>query len=224
MRSLLFPASLFLTGLLLSVPALSQSVSPEKLVPEFQPGVHYFEIPDPGSVPDASQVLVNEFFWYGCIHCFRFEPLLLEWQQQQPQDVVFEPVPAIWNGIMETHARMFYTAKKLGLLEQAHQRFFDNLNVMGQRLDNAGKIAATLAEYGADEDRVKATLNSPEITAQVQQARQLNSHYRIGGTPQMVVQGKYRVETNESVPNHEAMLSVVNFLVNKIRRENNPSH
>ena len=39
-------------------------------------GTHYTELPNPVNTRDASKVEVLEAFWYGCSHCFRFEPLL----------------------------------------------------------------------------------------------------------------------------------------------------
>ena len=37
-------------------------------------GTHYTELPNPVNTRDASKVEVLEAFWYGCSHCFRFEP------------------------------------------------------------------------------------------------------------------------------------------------------
>ena len=56
---------------------------------------HDFQLINPPLVADKSRIEVTEFFWYGCPHCFDFEPLLSAWVKKLPADVSFRRVPAI---------------------------------------------------------------------------------------------------------------------------------
>ena len=48
--------------------------------------------PLPPTLPSAQKkVEVIEFFWYGCPHCFAFEPMLEGWVKTLPADVLFPP-------------------------------------------------------------------------------------------------------------------------------------
>ena len=61
-------------------------------------GTHYVRLPQaaPVSAP-AGKVEVVEFFWYGCNHCYNFEPSLGAWADKLPADVVFRRVPVAFR-------------------------------------------------------------------------------------------------------------------------------
>ena len=56
------------------------------------------------------------------------------------------------------------------------------------------------------------------VRTKVNQAEKRMQDYQIRSTPNMVVNGKYLITTGENVPTQEAMLEVVNFLVEKERQ------
>ena len=43
---------------------------------EWVEGQHYRVITPPVAVGASDEVVVTEFFWYGCGHCYTFEPML----------------------------------------------------------------------------------------------------------------------------------------------------
>ena len=53
----------------------------------------YREIKPAQSTEPGNKVEVIEFFWYGCPHCFTFEPMLESWARRLPPDVAFRQVP-----------------------------------------------------------------------------------------------------------------------------------
>ncbi len=186
------------------------------LLEKFQEGVHYFAINPPVPVDDPNKIEVAEMFWYGCSHCFAFEPVLNKWKPTLAADVNFVRVPAMWNPIMEAHARFLYTAKKLGVLEDSHQAIFNEIHINGKRLDKTEDIALLLEKFGANRKEVINDLNSFDITSEVKKADLRARSYKIGGVPNVVVEGKYRIETNENVK-QDNMLEVVDFLIKKSR-------
>ena len=180
-------------------------------------GTHYTELPTPVNTRDAAKVEVIEAFWYGCSHCFRFEPLVLAWEQKLDEDVDFMRFPALWNPLMEIHARIYYTAESLDLVEELHPEIYSAINLQGNRLASEGQIAELFAEHGVERDDFAAAFNSFSVRTRVKQAEQRMGDYQIRSTPNMIVNGKYLVTTGEAVRTQQEMLDVVDFLIEKER-------
>jgi thiol:disulfide interchange protein DsbA len=60
------------------------------------------------------KVEVVEVFWYACGHCYLLEPKLEAWDRSgRPANAQLVRLPATWNPLVKTHARVFYTAEAL---------------------------------------------------------------------------------------------------------------
>ena len=204
-----------LTFVLLMPLAFSSFAQIEKFIA----GTHYIELSAPANTNDSSKVEVLDVFWYGCSHCFRFEPLIANWEAVMPADVDFGRFPAIWNGLMEVHAQVYYTAEAMDALDVVHEHVFNAINIEGNRLQNEGQIGALFAKYGINEDDFTKSFNSFSVRTKVNQAKQRMEAYEIRSTPNMIVNGKYLVATGQSVSTQADMLEVVDFLVEKERQE-----
>jgi protein dithiol oxidoreductase (disulfide-forming) len=204
-----------LTFLLLMPMAVSSFAQIERFVA----GTHYTELKAPVNTNDASKVEVLEVFWYGCSHCFRFEPLITNWEVTKPADVDFGRFPAMWNGLMEVHAQVYYTAEAMDALDIVHEHIFNAINIEGNRLQNEGQIGALFAKYGINEDDFGKAFNSFSVRTKVNQAKKRMQDYEIRSTPNMIVNGKYLVTTGEAVRTQADMLEVVDFLVEKERQQ-----
>jgi len=204
----------FTAVLALAALALTAYAQPERYVA----GTHYVELPAPVRTGDPAKIEVIEAFWYGCAHCFRFEPLLANWESNLPDDVVFERFPAQWNDLMKIHAQIYYTAEALGVLETVHDPVFNAINVEGNRLQNERQIGDLFARFGVDEERFKAAFNSFSVRTKVNQGDKRMQDYQIRSTPNMIVNGKYLITTGQTVTTQEELLNVVNFLVDKERQ------
>lgn len=180
-------------------------------------GTHYTELPNPVNTRDASKVEVLEAFWYGCSHCFRFEPLLAAWEENAPDDVDVVRFPALWNDLMKIHAQVYYTAEALGKLDVLHTPVFNAINLQGNRLQNERQIGSLFAEHGVTEEDFEKAFNSFSVRTKVNQAEKRMQDYQIRSTPNMIVNGKYLVTTGQNVRTQEEMLEVVEFLVEKER-------
>lgn len=184
----------------------------------YQEGKDYRVLANPVLVADPNKIEVAEVFWYGCGHCFAFEPLVRKWKEKLPDDVAYVYVPAMWNGAMERHARIFYTANALGVWDKMHQPIFNAINIDRKHLVDDKEIAALFNQYGVDGDKAIKTLNSFGTTSLVKQADARARGYDIKGTPTLVVNGTYVIET-ERAGSHENMLKIASYLVDKIRAE-----
>ena len=116
----LFPKTLItaVLTLLVTLPLASTSVGQ---IEKYVAGTHYTELRAPVNTPDDSKIEVLEAFWYGCSHCFRFEPLVADWESKAADDVDFRRFPAMWNALMKVHAQIYFTAeeaKEYGLIDR----------------------------------------------------------------------------------------------------------
>ncbi|MBR9912603.1 MAG: thiol:disulfide interchange protein DsbA/DsbL [Gammaproteobacteria bacterium] len=184
----------------------------------YREGVHFIELDNPVRTQDPNRIEVTEVFWYGCGHCFHFEPMVHQWSLKQADDVNFQQSPAMWNDTMEVHARAFYVAKALNILDKVHQPLFNALNLQGKRLADKGSLATFFADYGVDQETFDKAFNSFGVTSQVKQASSRARSYGITGTPEIIVDGKYRI-SSKLAGSQENMLKVADFLVAKIRAE-----
>lgn len=199
----------------LIISLLPMAVSSFAQIERYVVGTHYTELPNPVNTNDASKVEVLEAFWYGCSHCFRFEPLLTAWEEAQGDDVEVVRFPALWNNLMKIHAQVYYTAEAMDKVDVLHEPVFNAINLQGNRLQNERQIAALFAEHGVSQDEFESAFNSFSVRTKVNQAEKRMEDYQIRSTPNMIVNGKYLVTTGQNVPTQEEMMEVVEFLVQK---------
>lgn len=164
----------------------------------------------------GSKIEVVEMFWYGCPHCYHFEPHVKQWKKSLAKDVSFKRVPAIFNDKWALHARAYYTAEALGVLEKIHQPLFDAMHQKKQRLDDQAKLADFFAQHGVNKEKFNSTFYSFAVNSKVNWAKHLTNAYKIEGVPTMIVQGKYRTSASLA-GGHKEVIQVVNDLVAKER-------
>ena len=119
---------------------------------------------------------------------------------------------------MKVHGQIYYAAEALDAVNIVHEPVFNAINVQGNRLQNERQISALFVEHGISEEDFERAFNSFSVRTKVNQAEKRMQDYQIRSTPNMVVNGKYLITTGENVPTQEAMLEVVNFLVEKERQ------
>ncbi len=189
----------------------------------YREGLHYETLGKPLSRTDAAagEVEVVGFFWYGCSHCYRFEPLLQSWVRKLPDDVRFQASPVgFGHPIRKLHARAFYVIQALGQMDPLHDRVFHAMHAERQTLNSEGALAQLFAQNGVGEQRFRSAMHSFGVGAMLSQAESRAKRYGVTGTPQMGVNGKYLVaSTRENKLTPPDILKVVSYLVAKERRE-----
>ena len=162
------------------------------------------------SQPD--KVVVTEIFWYGCPHCFRFEPYVEKWSANLAEGVVFEQVPSSLNPRWTEHARAYYSFQLMGQLEQIHRAFFDAIHLKRERLNSVDTIAEFVAERGLDEKAFREYYFSFPVETQIRKNVQREKRYGHNGVPAVIVNGKYLVSASQAGSN-ERMIQIMSFLV-----------
>ena len=164
----------------------------------------------PTQNPDKIEVI--EFFWYGCPHCYAFEPLLEKWSKTLPKNVEFIRQPAAFNELWSKHAKAYYTAEALGIVDKVNSDLFDAIQNKKESLDTEESLAKFFAAHGVNEAQFKEAYNSFGVDSQMREAPLLAAKYGITGVPAIIINGKYK--TNGTLAgSHEKMIEVMNMLI-----------
>lgn len=178
-------------------------------------GKEYKVLQTPQPVP-AGKIEVTEFFWYGCPHCYDFEPDLEAWVKKQGKDVVFKRVPVAFREDLLPHTKIFYALESLGKLDALHGKVFDAIHKQRKRMVDTNEIADFMAANGIDRKQWLDTYNSFSVTTNSQRANKIADSYKIDGVPTVVVQGKY--ETSPSIAGTKSgAIQAMDFLVTGVR-------
>lgn len=171
--------------------------------------------PQPLQAPGRIEVI--EFFWYGCIHCYRFEPWIEAWHAKVPADVAFVRVPAVFSDRWALDAALYYALESAGHIERLHRPLLNAIHEDRLRTDDARALSQWLNRNGVDAAAIETATRSFGVQAQVRKAARASVAYEVPGTPTMAVQGRYLV-TTDGVPQLKDMLTVVDRLVERVRR------
>ena len=207
MRNLILSAAL-VTASLFGMTAQAADVP-------LEPGKTYVELEKPGQVAVPGKVEVIEFFWYGCPHCYKFEPTINPWVEKLPSDVNFVRIPAIFGGPWNAHGQMFLTLEAMGVESRVHKAVFEEVQKT-HKLVQPEEMADFLATLGVDKQQFLDTFNSFAIKGQMKKAKDLAEQYGITGVPTMIVNGKYRFDLG-TAGGPEAALNVADQLIAKER-------
>ena len=180
---------------------------------------HNYEMVTPEQpTKSGDKIEVLEIFWYGCPHCYDFEPALDEWLQAKPADVEFRRMPGIFRKNWVPHAKAFYTAEKLGIQDKIHQPLFDAIHRDNKRISTDDAVLEFVESLDdVDIDSFKKAYNAFSVESQVKQAMRLSRAYGIRGVPAIIVNGKYW-SSGSLAGSYPELLKVVDVLVDKERK------
>ncbi len=183
-------------------------------------GKHYKEVREPATPADNKRITVEEFFWYGCSHCFNFENTLEPWAKTLPADVDFARVPnSLGRPIGLLHSKAYYTAETLKLIDSVHPKLFEAMHVQRLPLATEAQIVGVFeANSPVMPDVVENTLKGFAVDARVRRAEAQSRSYGVTSTPTLVVGGKYY--TNPSMAGgFDEMVDIADVLIEKVRQE-----
>jgi thiol:disulfide interchange protein DsbA len=155
-------------------------------------GQQYRQLPQPlhTTVP-AGKIEVIEFFWYGCPHCFVFDPLLKQWLAQAPADVAFRRVHVGFGGLIRLHQRFFYALEALGAEAELHDRVFNAFQLEQANLNSDEALLALGTRLGLDAGKLRQAWNSFGVQSKCLQATRLSDDYGIDGVPALGIAGRF---------------------------------
>ena len=182
---------------------------------KFQEGVHYNRlVPVQGTSSPPDKIEVAEFFWYGCLYCYRMDSYIEDWRKKQPPEVNFIHVPAVWDPTMETHARLFLTLQATGELEAAHREVFRAFHIENRLLLRLADQERFAKRYGVSAEDFRNAYRSFAVESNLRRIKDLMRRYRILAVPALVVNGKYVVRGSPD-SNMPELLEIVDELVQR---------
>lgn len=153
---------------------------------------------------------VVEFFWFGCPHCYNFEPYLSKWVDKQPSNIVFDRIHPAFGSNWLPHSKTYYALKAMGAEEKYHDI------VMTAIQENRGKYSnsASISELLAPEDREEFLSQYTKTQDSIDEANMMAKRAGINGVPSIIIDGKY-VTSPGYVGSNEKVLELVDLLKRK---------
>ena len=180
---------------------------------DYVAGKDYKVLSNPEKI-SGDAIIVREFFWYGCPHCYSLNPHMEKWAKTKDKDVAFFKTPAALNPVWEASARGFYAAQLLGFEDKTHDALFNAIHKDGKNLYDQASLSKWYASQGVDQKKFNSLYNSFAVGTKIGRSQAGAKRYQLTGVPAVVVQGKY-VVTGEGA----TVAKVVDFLVDKARTE-----
>ncbi|PIE47621.1 MAG: disulfide bond formation protein DsbA [Gammaproteobacteria bacterium] len=202
----------------ITVLAAAIGLSTQANATDFVEGKDYTVLKNPDQINNSGDtIIVREFFWYGCPHCYHLESHMDKWAKNKPNDVAFFLTPAALNPVWETSARGFYAAQLMGYQGKTHHKLFNAVMEKGQKNlagTNKGALINWYTNQGLDKEKFNNLYDSFAVNTKIARSNTAAKRYGVTGTPAVIVHGKYMVQgSDEKVP------QVVNYLVDKVRAE-----
>ena len=183
---------------------------------EYKLGKDYRLVDNPMPVKKDGIVEVTESFWYGCAHCYSFEPAINTWKAYLGQDTKLIKMPITWGGIHQLHAALYYTIEALKLDPSTHSAVFVTIHKEGNFLQSPKAIEKFLAKFGVAPEVTSQYLNSFSVKQKVNRGIKYAKQVKVTAVPMMIVDGTYIIESKGTFTD---MLKVVDYVV-ELQRPN----
>ena len=145
----------------------------------------------------TGEVVVTEYFSYGCIHCMNFDPQIEAWKDGLPSGVRFERVPVAFSAPWRNLAAAYYAAGELEIRERNHTRLFEAIHRAQLPLQSTDALAQFFDGHGTDAASFRRAMNSPSVRRALDTGQQRAQDDQIRGVPTVVVDGRYQIAGGE---------------------------
>lgn len=151
----------------------------------------YKEVPELEVSNTADEIEVVEFFWYGCPHCYKLEPLIEEWLDNKADYIKFVRIPGVLSPQWIEHARAFYIAEQLGVIDQIHAPLFTAINKDREKINDESSLRKFFVKQGVNKKDFDQAYQSQDVQLKIRKAFAIAKHYKLTAVPTMIVAGKY---------------------------------
>ena len=196
-----------LAGLLAATASADDSAPPQ-----YMENRHYtvLENVPPAQAPEGKTEL-TEFFWYGCPHCHKIEPMLKQWLEERADTVQLRLLPTVFSARWAVGARVYYALESMDRLD-LHPVIFSLVHEQGRPLKTGEGIGRMLAPFEIDPAAFAEVFRSQAVTDRLEEARELPEAYGIDSVPALVVDGRYRI-TTKNATSYQMILDIADFLI-----------
>ena len=165
---------------------------------------------------ESKDVIVYEFFWYGCPHCFNLEPTIDRIESNLDSGAKVVKVPVALRDSWLPHAKLYYALKQMDKIDDIHNLIFEEIHLNDNRLDTEDLMVNFLGGVGIDTRVFLEKYNSYGTEARIKKSSNLARKYQITSVPTIIVNGKY-LTSGSYVSSYDELYSVVNLLVERER-------
>ena len=171
----------------------------------------YKELSTPQPTKTGDKIEVLEVFWYGCPHCYQFEPTINKWLKEKAGYIEFFRIPGVLGSQWVSHARAYYAAEKLGVMEKIHQPLFNAIHNEKRKILDENSLKSFFAEHGVTENDFDKAFQSKEVEDKVRAAFSAGKNYELTGVPAIIINGKY-ITSASMAGSFEKVVDVINTL------------
>lgn len=171
----------------------------------------YKQLPESHPTSSNDKIEVLEFFWYGCPHCYHFEPALEKWQESKSEYIEFIRVPGVLGKDWLAHARAFYTAQKLGVLEDIHSPLFNAIHKEKRKIYDEQALRKFFIEQGVQGPDFDQVYKSKEVETSLREAYLKGRDYQLAGVPLVIINGTY-ITDKSAAGSFEKVTEVIDIL------------
>jgi len=165
---------------------------------------------------ESDKIIVYEFFWYGCPHCYNIEPTIDKIEANLDKDTILVKIPVALRNSWLNHAKAFYVLQQMKLDDNLHEPIFHEIHINGNRLDTKDKLSNFVSDQGYDGESFAKIFDSFGTEIRVNKASRLAKQYQIDSVPTLIVNGKYST-SGSFVSSYDELYNVVNLLIDKER-------
>ena len=165
---------------------------------------------------ESDKIVIYEFFWYGCPHCYNLEPTMDRIESNLEKDTILVKIPVALRDTWESHAKAYYALQQMKLDDNLHKKIFTEIHINSNRLDTKEKLTQFIEDEGYNSKRFSEIFDSFGTDLRVKKASRLANQYQITSVPTLIINGKYKT-SGSLVSSYEELYDVVQLLINKER-------
>tara|TARA_B100000900_G_scaffold386169_1_gene376420 strand:+ start:471 stop:1082 length:612 start_codon:yes stop_codon:yes gene_type:complete len=167
---------------------------------------------------DSKDIIIYEFFWYGCPHCFNLEPTMDRVEAELDDDTKIMKIPVALRESWVVHAKLYYALEQMGKIDEMHNLIFEEIHIENNRLVTEEQIKSFLVEHDIDTAKFLEKFNSFGTEARIKKSSNLARKYQIDSVPTIIVNGRY-LTSGSYVSSYDELYSVINLLVERERND-----
>ena len=167
---------------------------------------------------ESKDIIIYEFFWYGCPHCYNLEPTMDRIEADLEKDTKVVKLPVALRDSWIPHAKLYYALKQMDKIDQVHNLIFEEIHLEDNRLNTEQQMIDFLGKHGIDTDKFIEKYNSFGTEARIKKASNLAKKYQIDSVPTIIINGKF-LTSGSYVSSYDELYGVVNLLVERERND-----
>ena len=167
---------------------------------------------------ESKSIIIYEFFWYGCPHCYNLEPTMERIEADLDKDTKIVKLPVALRDSWIPHAKLYYALQQMGKIDEVHNLIFEEIHLEDNRLNTEQQMVDFLGKHGIDTNKFIERYNSFGTEARIKKASNLAKKYQINSVPTIIVNGKY-LTSGSYVSSYDELYNVINLLIERERND-----